>query len=112
MLRATNRLSQAEPLYRRALTIDEKSFGPHHPEVAADLNNLAGWLAAANRLSEAEPLHRRAMAILVQFTETTGHEHSHFAIAQRNYAELLAAMGRNESEIQAAIQSVLKRSRE
>ena len=32
---------QAEPLYRRALAIDEASFGPDHPEVATDLNNLA-----------------------------------------------------------------------
>jgi hypothetical protein len=28
----------AEPLYRRALAIDEKSFGPDHPNVAIRLN--------------------------------------------------------------------------
>ena len=39
--KATNRLSEAEPLMRRALAIDEKSFGPDHPNVARDLNNLA-----------------------------------------------------------------------
>ena len=32
LLRATNRLAEAEPLYRRALAIDEKSYGPEHPE--------------------------------------------------------------------------------
>ena len=32
---------QAEPLYRRALAIDEASYGPDHPNVAIDLNNLA-----------------------------------------------------------------------
>ena len=26
---------------RRALAIDEKSFGPEHPDVATGLNNLA-----------------------------------------------------------------------
>ena len=26
---------------RRALAIDEKSYGPEHPNVATDLNNLA-----------------------------------------------------------------------
>ena len=31
----------AEPLYRRALTIDEQMLGPDHPTVATDLNNLA-----------------------------------------------------------------------
>ena len=48
---------------RRALAIDEKSFGPDHPNVARDLNNLAQLLQATNRLAEAEPLMRRALAI-------------------------------------------------
>jgi hypothetical protein len=34
-------LGEAEPLYRRALAIDEASLGPAHPDVATDLNNLA-----------------------------------------------------------------------
>ena len=38
----------AEPLYRRALAIDEKSFGPEHPNVASGLNNLALLLRATN----------------------------------------------------------------
>ena len=46
---------------RRALAIDEKSFGPDHPNVARDLNNLAQLLQATNRLAEAEPLMRRAL---------------------------------------------------
>ncbi len=29
--KATNRLADAEPLMRRALAIDEKSYGPDHP---------------------------------------------------------------------------------
>ena len=32
---------EAEPLYRRSLAIDEKVYGPDHPEVATDLNNWA-----------------------------------------------------------------------
>ena len=28
-------------MMRRALAIDEKSYGPDHPNVATDLNNLA-----------------------------------------------------------------------
>jgi hypothetical protein len=31
LLKDTNRLSEAEPLYRRALAIGEKSSGPDHP---------------------------------------------------------------------------------
>ena len=48
---------------RRALAIDEASFGAEHPNVARDLNNLAQLLQATNRLAEAEPLMRRALAI-------------------------------------------------
>ena len=48
--------AEAEPLYRRALKIDEASYGPDHPTVARDLNILAGLLEETNRLAEAEPL--------------------------------------------------------
>jgi hypothetical protein len=48
---------------RRALAIDEASFGDAHPSVARDLNNLAQLLQDTNRLAEAEPLMRRALAI-------------------------------------------------
>jgi tetratricopeptide (TPR) repeat protein len=48
---------------RRALAIDEASFGDAHPNVAIRLNNLAALLQATNRLAEAEPLLRRALAI-------------------------------------------------
>ncbi len=41
LLQATNRLGEAEPLYRRALAIDEASLGKDHPRVAIRLNNLA-----------------------------------------------------------------------
>jgi tetratricopeptide (TPR) repeat protein len=63
LLKATNRLGEAEPLYRRALAINETSLGKDHPDVAAALYNLAALLQATNRLSEAEPLIRRALAI-------------------------------------------------
>ena len=63
LLQATNRRAEAEPLMRRALAIDEASYGADHPEVARKLSNLAGLLQATNRLAEAEPLLRRALAI-------------------------------------------------
>jgi hypothetical protein len=40
LLQDTNRLGEAEPMYHRALAIDEKSW-PDHPNVATRLNNLA-----------------------------------------------------------------------
>jgi len=41
LLRATNRLGEAEPLVRRALAIFEASYGPDHPRTAATRKNLA-----------------------------------------------------------------------
>ncbi len=38
---AQGRYAEAEPLYKRALAIDEKALGPEHPHVATSLNNLA-----------------------------------------------------------------------
>jgi tetratricopeptide (TPR) repeat protein len=63
LLKATNRLAEAEPLMRRALAIDEPSYGPDHPKFSIRLNNLAQLLKDTNRLGEAELLMRRALAI-------------------------------------------------
>jgi hypothetical protein len=49
--------AEAEPLMRRALTIDEAAYGPEHPNVAIRLNNLALLLQDTNCLAEAEPAH-------------------------------------------------------
>lgn len=67
LLQATNRLAEAEPLMRQALTIDEHSYGSDHPDVATRLNNLASLLKATNRLAEAEPLMRQVIEIFFGF---------------------------------------------
>ena len=41
---------RAEPFYRRALAIREKTLGPEHPEVASSLNNLGGVVQYQGRL--------------------------------------------------------------
>ena len=84
-------MREAEPLMRRALAIDEKSFGPDHPDVARDLNNLAQLLQATNRLAEAEPLMRRALAI---DEKSFGPDHPDVAIDLNNLAQLLQATNR------------------
>jgi hypothetical protein len=76
-------MSEAEPLYRRALAIDENSYGPDHPAVATDLNNLALLLRATNQMSEAEPLLRRALAI---FGNSYGPEHPSTVTVRANLA--------------------------
>ena len=89
----------AERLYRRALAIDEGSFGAGHPNVAIDLNNLAQLLADTNRLDEAEPLMRRVLVIVLEFTQRVGHRHPHLEAAIENYSGLLTKMGYSEDEV-------------
>ena len=81
-------LREAEPLYWRALAIDEASCGPNHPDVARELNNLALLLQAANRLGEAEPLYRRALAIC---EACYGPDHPRTALVRANLAALEAS---------------------
>jgi predicted component of type VI protein secretion system len=84
-------LSEAEPLKRRALAIDEQSYGAVHPKVAIRLNNLAQLLQATNRLSEAEPLMTRVVSI---FEKSLGKNHPNVATAINNLAQLLKATNR------------------
>ena len=89
--------SEAEPLLRRALAIDEKANGPEHPDVGRDLNNLAGLLQATNRMTEAEPLMRRVADI---FTNAYGLDHPLVARSFNNLAQVLKATVRlDEAEL-------------
>jgi Tetratricopeptide repeat len=45
------------------LAIQEKAFGPEHPDVATSLENYASLLRAVGRRDEAAPLETRAGAI-------------------------------------------------
>jgi tetratricopeptide (TPR) repeat protein len=91
LLRATNRLAEAEPLHRRALAIDEASLGLDHPSVARDLNNLALLLCDTSRLAEAEPLYRRALAI---DEASLGQDDTEVAIDLNTLARLLQDINR------------------
>jgi hypothetical protein len=103
LLKATNRVAEAEPLMRRALAIDERSLGPDHPTVARDLNNLALLLKATNRVAEAEPLGRRMVGIFLDFTRRTGHEHPDLQVVLANHRGILKALGRSEADIRAEV---------
>lgn len=86
LLQGTNRQSDAEPLMRRALAIDEHVHGPDHPDVARDLNNSARLLQDMKRPDEAEPMIRRVVEI---FTKAYGTEHPKAAVSLNNLAGLL-----------------------
>lgn len=83
--------ARAEPLYRRALAIQETALGAAHPEVGTTLNNLGSAVGGAGRLKEAEPLLRRALGVL---EEALGERHSRVAACAANLAGLLAALDR------------------
>jgi len=78
--------AEAEPLYQRAMRIDEKAFGPDHPGLATDLNNLAELYRVQGRYAEAEPLYKRSLAIK---EKSLGPEHPDVATSLENYADLL-----------------------
>ncbi|MDO9596930.1 MAG: tetratricopeptide repeat protein, partial [Azoarcus sp.] len=89
---------------RRALAINEASYGTDHPEVAILLNNLAQLLQDTNRRAEAEPLMRRALAIFVQ---RLGLEHPSSQIVGTNYIGLLQEIGRTDDEIRAVLGTLI-----
>jgi len=63
--RATGRFTEAEPLLRRSLGIQERApRGPNRPAVAQILTLLGVIYNATGRFAEAEPLLRRGMDIL------------------------------------------------
>jgi tetratricopeptide (TPR) repeat protein len=92
-LRNLGKFAEAEPLLRRAVAVDERNFGPNHPNVATCLNNLAALLHDTNRLEEAEPLYRRALAIDEQ---SFGAYDPRVATCLNNLAQLLQATDRLE----------------
>jgi tetratricopeptide (TPR) repeat protein len=84
---------EAERLYRRALEIDERNYGPEHPDVARDLINLAQLLKDTDRFPEAERLMQRGIGI---FGKSPGEKTPQVATALNNLASLLQATNRLE----------------
>jgi len=54
---------QAEPLFKQALAIDEKTFGAHHLQVAHSLSNLGELYDSRGMKIEAESYYLRALKI-------------------------------------------------
>jgi tetratricopeptide (TPR) repeat protein len=83
--------SEAEPMYRRALEIREKSLGKDHPSVANSLNNLAGLYREQGKYDEAEPMYRRALEIR---EKSLGKDHPSVANSLNNLAGLYDSQGK------------------
>jgi tetratricopeptide (TPR) repeat protein len=83
--------AEAEPLFKRAIAIGEKTLGPEHPDLAIWLNNLALLYSNQGKYAEAEPLFKRAIAI---GEKTLGPEHPDLAIWLNNLASLYSDQGK------------------
>jgi tetratricopeptide (TPR) repeat protein len=98
--------AEAELLYRRALAICEKSFGPDHPNLATSLINLAQLLQRTNRLAEAEPFIQRVISMSEKVERDTGNIDFNFAVALSSFARLLNATNRR-AEAEPLLRRVL-----
>jgi len=91
VLNAEAKYAEAEPLFKRALAIDEKALGPEHPQVASDLNNLAALYVHQGKYAEAEPLLKQALMI---DEKVLGPEHPQVAKGLNNLSALYADQGK------------------
>ncbi|MEJ2647982.1 MAG: tetratricopeptide repeat protein, partial [Sedimentisphaerales bacterium] len=66
LLADTNRLTEAEPLMKWALTIDEKSFGKDHPKTANDTLAMANLLRDKGDYAQAATFYQRLLKIHAQ----------------------------------------------
>jgi tetratricopeptide (TPR) repeat protein len=85
------RYREAEPLYKRALTISEQQVGAEHPDTATSLNNLALLYKNQGKYEDAEPLYERALAIKEQ---QLGADHPSTALSLNNLALLYHIQGK------------------
>jgi tetratricopeptide (TPR) repeat protein len=102
LLSQNARLTEAEPLLRRALNLYEARYGSYHYTVAIALDNLAQLLRNINRWDEAESLLRRALEM---DENGYGPYHPTVAIRLNNLGQLLM---NNNSQDEA--ESLLRRA--
>ncbi|MFK4511002.1 CHAT domain-containing protein [Bradyrhizobium daqingense] len=75
----------AEPIYKRAIALMERSVGLDTPLVATELTNLAALYQRQGRFAEAEPLFKRALAVR---EKSLSREHPDVGQALNNLATL------------------------
>ena len=75
--------ADAEGLYKRALTIQEKALGTSHPDVAQALGSLAVVYELQGKYADAEALYKRALAIR---EKALGADHPDVAATLNNLA--------------------------
>ena len=87
LIAKAERYDEAEPLFRQALEIAEKTIGTAHPNYAIHLTNVAGLLQDMGRHDEAGSLYLEALEIL---RAKLGPDHPNTKKVEANYAAFLA----------------------
>ena len=108
LLKAKAQYKEAEPLMRRALAIDEQSFGTDHPMVALRLWAVAVLLWKTDRLPKAVPLMHRALGIYHRFSQQNHCEHPHWDTARGHYQSMLTASGMTAAQVAETLRSIEK----
>jgi CHAT domain-containing protein len=85
------RYTEAIKLQEQLAAIYEKSFGPNHPNVANELNNLAFLYHSQGQYADAEPLYKRALVIQ---EKSLGPDHPDVVRSLNNLAGLYRDQGR------------------
>jgi tetratricopeptide (TPR) repeat protein len=96
--RAQGKYSEAEGVYKRALSIRERALVANHPDVGQTLNNLADVYRAQAKYSEVEALHKRALAIREQ---VLGANHPVVAEHPQRPSHLVSSPGQRALAIRA-----------
>ncbi len=82
------RYAEAEPLYKRALAIQEETLGPDHPHVAILLSNLAVLYRNQGRYAEAIKAIRRASTIYRDRAARSGSDRSGAGVSEQKTVRL------------------------
>ena len=85
------RYAPAETLMKRAIAVQERRFGPDHPDVVRSLNNLGALYASMEHYADALPFHER---VRKTYERTLDPLHPYLAIAYSNLAEDYWKLGR------------------
>jgi len=81
VLKELGDLPGAKAAFERALKINEKAFGPDHPSVATDVNNLGTLLKELGDLPGAKAAYERALRI---FQKLLGDDHPNTRLVRGN----------------------------
>ncbi|CAM9767131.1 unnamed protein product, partial [Hapterophycus canaliculatus] len=93
-LDSQGKYTEADPLYVRAIGIEQRTIGRHHPEHATTLSNRAALLERQGKFAEAELLCKESQAIR---EKTLGQEHLDVANSLNNRGVLLKRQARDVS---------------